>query len=110
MNSLELIKSEIYEANANLEKFTKLLKNEPEHTSYSFYVTYFSNRLTILQQIKLELEAWEEIKKYLVLNEGCIYEDSYYEYLTLQNDCIDETESEEQGVSLEIIKKALEVK
>lgn len=69
MNSLELIKSEIYDAKTNLEKFTKLQKNEPKNTNYSFYKTYFTNRLTILQQIKAELEDLEILKSKLYLPE-----------------------------------------
>lgn len=60
--SVELIKSEIYEVKSNLQKFTDLSKKEPENEAHSFYLTYFTNRLTILQQIKAELEAWEVVK------------------------------------------------
>lgn len=70
--SVELIKSEIYEVKSNLQKFTDLSKKEPENEAHSFYVTYFTNRLTILQQIKSELEAWEVCKKYYHINK---YED-----------------------------------
>ena len=63
--SVELIKSEIYEVKSNLQKFTDLSKKEPENEAHSFYVTYFTNRLTILQQIKSELEAWEVVKPYV---------------------------------------------
>ena len=64
---VELIKSEIYEVKSNLQKFTDLSKKEPENEAHSFYVTYFTNRLTILQQIKSELEAWEIVKRILDL-------------------------------------------
>lgn len=96
MNSLELIKSEIYDAKTNLEKFTKLQKNEPKNTNYSFYKTYFTNRLTILQQIKAELEAWEVIKK-------CIIDSSGVYLLRIDSDDEDDIEY------YETIKKALEV-
>lgn len=66
-DSLELIKSEIYEAESNLLKFTNLLKEEPKKEGYSFWITYFTNRLNILEQIKAELEAWEIVKQNFVL-------------------------------------------
>lgn len=74
-------------------------------------IKYLENKLSVWEQIKAELEAWEESKKYFILNEGYvpIYE-STYEYITLKNDCIDESNSEEEGVSIIKIKKALEVK
>ena len=71
---------------------------------------FLYNRLKMFQQIKAELEAWEESKKYFILNEGCVpFYESTYEYITLKNDCIDESNSEEEGISIIKIKKALEV-
>ena len=71
-------------------------------------LSYATQTLQILNQIKNILEAWEETQKYLILNEGYypLY-DSFFEYLTLKNDCIDESNSEEEGVSLTIIKKGM---
>lgn len=60
-DNLELIKSEIYDAKSNLQKFNQLLQIEPENTTYSFYVTYFHNRLNILEQIKIKLESLDVI-------------------------------------------------
>ena len=65
--TIELIKSEIYEAKSNLLKFNQLLIENPKREGYSFYVTYFTNRLNILEQIKTELEAWEICKNKLNL-------------------------------------------
>lgn len=63
-----------------------------------------------LQQIKTILEAWEEIKKYIIIKEGHdVFYDCTYEYIELKNGCIDESNSEEEGVSISSIKKALEV-
>lgn len=68
-------------------------------------------KIKCLQQIKCELEAWEELKKYIIIKEGHnVYFDSTYEYIELENGCIDESNSEEEGVSIISIKKALEVK
>lgn len=69
-DNLELIKSEIYNAKSNLQKFNKLSQTEPE--KYSFYITYFTNRLNILEQIKIELEAWYICKQHSHINK---YED-----------------------------------
>ena len=107
--SVELIKSEIYEVKSNLQKFTDLSKKEPENEAHSFYVTYFTNRLTILLQIKCELEAWYSIKQGIKLCESKMYEDSYYEYLQFEDELFDESESEDAGERLTPIKKALEV-
>ena len=71
-------------------------------------IKYLENKLSIWEQIKTELEAWEESKKYFILNEGYVdFYGSTYEYITLKNDCIDESNSEEEGISIIKIKKAL---
>lgn len=73
-------------------------------------IKYLENKLSIWEQIKTELEAWEESKKYFILNEGYVpFHESTYEYITLKNDCIDESNSEEEGISIIKIKKALEI-
>lgn len=61
-------------------------------------------------QVLKKLKAFEAVKKYLIVNEGRIYEDSYYKYLTLKNDCISEDESEEECTDVSTIIEALEVK
>ena len=92
--SLELIKSEIYEAKSNLQKFTDLLKKESENEVYSFYVRYFTNRLTILQQIKSELEYWEAVKVKILITDGGVI------HMAI----------EEDDAEYETVIKALEVK
>lgn len=69
-----------------------------------------ANKLNQFQQIKTELEAWEEIKKYIVLMEEQypLY-DTTYEYIELENGCIDESNTDEEGKSIMIIKRALEI-
>lgn len=98
-DSLELIKSEIYDAKSNLQKFNKLSQAEPE--KYSFWVTYFTNRLNILEHIKSKLEAWEVVKEHCDYQDGDVY------------NCIPEgfyIIEPIRGKDFLIVKKALEVK
>lgn len=100
MTNLRWIESEIDRLIFSIEQLKKLNKNGD--------VTIQEKRLTHLNQIKTILEAWEEIQKYLILSEGYIpFYGSTYEYLTLKNDCIDESNSTEECESLTIIKKGI---
>lgn len=96
MTNLEFIKKEI-------EKLEQCLMIVKANGALKYKLKYF-------KQIKTDLEAWEETKKYLTLNEGFVpFYESTYEYITLKNDCIDESNCEEEGISILKIKKALEV-
>ena len=109
-----------------IDKYIELLKTKIESSKESARIYYanddyefgkmeeenrvgYEEELEMFQQIKQDLEAWEESKKYFILNEGCVpFYESTYEYITLKNDCIDESNSEEEGISIIKIKKALE--
>lgn len=111
MTSLEFIEKEIEYCISLIEKIGSECETDSlDEDLYFRYLEQLEQKLNQLRQIKTELEAWEEIKKYLVLDTSCYYEDCYYEYLTLKNEYIDESNSEEEGISLTIIKKALEEK
>lgn len=127
MNSLEYINNDIKTCERLIKKleksidtYDKALQGPLDPIDQRFYrpkqdfidqLNRYKNTLNILQQIKSELEAWYETKKYLVLNEKTLaFYDSTFEYITLKNDCIDESNSEEEGISIISIKKALEVK
>ena len=115
MNSLEFVESRIKffgEKIKEEEQEFKIMKTEDKHIIhyYKNHIDILKEKKEIYEQIKTVLEAWEETKKYLVLNEGFLpFYESTYEYITLKNDCIDESNSEEEGISISKIKKALEV-
>ena len=114
MNSLEFIKQNIFECKNHIEHLKiKIIEDEKYTTLAKYHKERIEELKTILnhlQQIKAELEAWEESKKYFILNEGYVsFHESTYEYITLKNDCIDESNSEEEGISIIKIKKALEI-
>ena len=100
--TIELIKSEIYEAKSNLEKFKHLGKEHTENFTYKFYSTYFTNRLNILEQIKAKLEAWEVVEKHLDY-----FPDDYWNGITEE---IITMTSKIDKKDYPIIKKALEIK
>lgn len=104
MNSLEFINEEIKHLKFILEQDDVL----QSFTDKDY--KKLKDILQTLQQIKTELEAWKETKKYIILKEGrvALY-DSIFEYIELENGCIDESNSEEEGISIMVIKKALEV-
>lgn len=123
LDSLELIKSEIYEAERNLLKFTNLLKEKPKREGYSFWITYFTNRLNILQQIKLKLEAWEVVKDKINITDYYDNEQDYEEDINSHNALclnsnikIQNSNNEEEwfipldNEDCKKLKKALEVK
>lgn len=102
MNSLEFINLEIAITKTKLKEHNKFAQTQ--------LAIRDEKRLKYLQQIKTELEAWEEMKKYIIIKVGHnVYFDSTFEYIELENGCIDESYSEEEGVSIISIKKALEV-
>lgn len=112
--TIEFIEKEINICNQNIDFQMQLVF---ESQTNQFKKRYHENealkltkKLQLLKQVKSELEAWEESKKYFILNEGCVpFYESTYEYITLKNDCIDESNSEEEGISIIKLKKALEV-
>ena len=111
MTKLELINKFIKETEVTLD-FLKNYKPTSVHSTEQKIKRYEHHKknLELLNQIKNEVEAWEESKKYFILNEGFVpFYESTYEYITLKNDCIDESNSEEEGISIIKIKKALEV-
>lgn len=116
MNNLDFINNLIKHNEAQLAKYPlsgKLLDPNYKHKEADIiykHNKYYTEQLQTLYKIKTELEAWKEIKKYINLKESrvALY-DSIYEYIELENDCIDESNSEEEGISIMIIKKALEV-
>lgn len=114
MTSLEWVNAQIKECKKTIDD----LKNRIiEDSKYPSLVNEHNEQIRIVndvmknfENIKIELEAWKETQKYLILNEKHIpFYESTYEYLTLKNDCIDESNSTEEGISLTIIKKALEI-
>ena len=66
-------------------------------------------KLKCLEKIRDNYRAMSILKECLVVKEGRINEDSYYEYLTLKDEYLDESVSEIAGVKLRVIKKVLEV-
>ena len=68
---------------------------------------YFLKQLQILRE---KARNWDIVKEYLIVEEGRIGEDSYYDYICLKNDCISELGSEIESIHATILKKALEVK
>lgn len=120
MNSLKWINGQIEIYNRKI----KIINNELNHTGVTdplkpdltpdeiqVALTYTTQVLQILEQIKDKLEAWEELQKYLVLDEEYSpFSNLTYKFLFLKNACIDESNSCEEEKSLTIIKKALEVK
>ena len=90
------------------EEFHVFLRREIEKTKA--IIQENQNKLKFLEAVRTDLNAWNSIKEYLIINEGKQYEDSYYEYITLKNEAIDESNSELEGIHLKYIKKGLEVK
>ncbi len=114
MNSLEFIKQNIFEFKNHIADLEIKIAEDKRYSTLAKYhkerIEELKTILNHLQQIKTELEAWEESKKYFILNEGYVaFYGSTYEYITLKNDCIDESNSEEEGISIIKIKKAMEV-
>lgn len=89
------------------EEFHVFLRREIEETKIA--IQKYQNKLKFLEAVKTDLNAWNSIKEYLIINEGKQYEDSYYEYITLRNESIDESRNELEGIHLKYIKKGLEV-
>lgn len=113
MNSLEWINGQIEECKQSIQQSEIRIDEDKKYPSFvkchKERIEELKQILKVLEQIKTELEAWEESKKYFILNEGCVpFYESTYEYITLKNDCIDESNSEEEGISIIKIKKALE--
>lgn len=110
MNSLEFIEKEIEDRKENIKHWEKQLECYPNSDVFTRCVNMCNEQLQILEQIKTELEAWEELKKYIVLMEEQypLY-DTTYEYIELENGCIDESNTDEEGKSIMIIKRALEI-
>ena len=63
-----------------------------------------------LQILREKAKNWDIVKEYLIVEEGRIDEDSYYDCICLKNDCISEIGSEIEGIHTGMLKKALEVK
>lgn len=103
--TIELIKSEIYEAESNLLKFNQLSIENPKREGYSFWVTYFTNRLNILEQIKCELEAWEVVKDNVDVY-GHEYNGELVEYVQITEEQL----PDEKHINIIKKAKALEVK
>lgn len=123
MNSLEFINKEIeyWQKTINTAKSEKLtqsiivslnpLYKVDNATLSDYYILLIEEKINHLNQIKDKLEAWEELQKYLVLDEEYSpFSNLTYKFLFLKNACIDESNSCEEEKSLTIIKKALEVK
>lgn len=114
MTNLEFIEELIKNQKETIELMKNMIAESTKYPSIKKLneenLKCVEEQLAHLQHIKTDLEAWEETKKYLTLNEGFLpFYESTYEYITLNNDCIDESNSEEEGISISKIKKALEV-
>lgn len=74
----------------------------------NYFIQTYEEGIIQLQKIKTILEGWEEIKKYIKIDEAQdgITEDGYYEYIEVD---INPSENDKAYDSINIIKKALEV-
>lgn len=68
MNSLEFINQEIEEAKHEIKINEIRIENMYNKTFYEERAEVLNNKLQTLQQIKIELEAWEVVKKDIILD------------------------------------------
>lgn len=113
MNSLKFIEKQIKNEQSIIktyEEYFKIDKTECDKQLTRGYIQIHQKNIDSFNQIKTILEAWEELKKYIVLMEEQypLY-DTTYEYIELENGCIDESNTDEEGKSIMIIKRALEI-
>lgn len=109
MNSLEFINQEIEHIKNVLETDADIFETLPIVKDYR---SRLKEELQTLQQIKTELEAWENVKKYLVVEKNTYEEDweeIEYDYIDFVGDNIDPFHGSDFE-EVETIKKALEVK
>ena len=88
MNSLEWINAEIIKWQEILDNFKKQLirvKGTRNEQTTLNHIEANKLKLQYLHQIKSELEAWKETKKYIILKEGRVpLYDSIFEYIELE--------------------------
>lgn len=69
-------------------------------------------KLKYLEEIRKDVRAMDILSKYLVVQEGKIDEDSFYDYITFKEGALDPVETSEDseivGIEVDIIKKILE--
>lgn len=109
MNSLGFIEREIESCKHEIQINKIRIENQFDKTFYENRAEVINEKLQTLQQIKSELEAWEAVKEYLVVEESRVDEDSYVDCIVLKDDCIHPLHSDLEGIHVSIIKEALEV-